>query len=163
MILSAIAFALVLGAFIFLVLPRGLTWQRSVSAGVFVVLLAMIYAGSAELLSRPKPLRLEWRNIAEAKVLGASMREGEAIYVWLQVPGAEEPRAYQLPWSMQAAEQLQQATAEAEAQGTGVEMKSPFAGDGSNDPREPKFYATPQPAMPEKDYSEATPIKLQHD
>src|SRR5262245_47376930 len=122
MILSAIAFALVLGTFIFLVLPRGRVWQRSASAALFVVLLAMLYVGSAEVLSRPKPLRLEWRNIEQAKVVGASMREGEAIYLWLQVPGADEPRAYQLPWSTEAAQQLQQAQAEAEANGTGVEM-----------------------------------------
>ncbi|MBX6322814.1 MAG: hypothetical protein IRY94_13375 [Rhodospirillaceae bacterium] len=160
MILSAIAFALVLGAFVFLVLPRGLLWQRSASAALFVVLLAMIYGGSAELLGRPKPVRLEWRNTEEAKVVGASMREGRAIYLWLQVPGAEAPRAYELPWSTRAAEQLQKAMGDAQARGTGVKMSAPF-GETSLDPREPKFYAVPQPAMPEKDYSAAAPVVAQ--
>jgi hypothetical protein len=159
MILSAILFTLLLGAFIFRVLPRGLVWQRTASAGLFVLLIAVVYGGALELLSRPKPLRLEWRDAATAKVLGASLREGEGIYVWLQLDGTDEPRAYTLPWNMELAQQLQTAMSEAENTGTGVAMKLPF--DSSLDKREPKFYALPQPALPEKNYGGSDTIIYQ--
>ncbi len=159
MIISAAVFALLLGAFIFLVLPRGRLWQRATSATIFLVLIAVVYGGSVELLSRPKPLRLEWRDAAEAKVLGATLREGEGIFVWLQVPGVEEPRAYALPWDLQMAQQLQNAMQEGEANGTDVQMSMPF--DPGLDDREPKFYAAPQTALPDKGYSGSDTIIYQ--
>jgi hypothetical protein len=151
MIVSAILFALLLGAFIFVVLPRGTVWQRASATLIFAVLIGIVYGGSIELLSRPKPLRLEWRDAATAKVLGANLREGEAIYVWLQVDGSPEPRAYALPWSMKLAQQLQDAMQSGQASGGGVEMRQPF-GAGSGDDKAPKFYAPPQQALPDKNY-----------
>lgn len=149
---AAVAFALLLGTFIFLVLPRGRLWQRATSATLFLVLIAVVYGGSIELLSRPKPLRLElWQQADKAKVLSATMREGEAIYVWLQFPGADEPRAYTLPWDMKMAQQLQNAMQEGQANGADVNMSKPF--EAGLDDREPKFYATPQQALPDKNYS----------
>ena len=148
MIVAAVAFALLLGAFIFVVLPRASLARRTISVGLFVVLLALVYGGGIDLLSRPKPLRLEWRNAAEAKVLGAVPVENEAIYVWLGVPDSPEPRAYTLPWSVEAAQQLQTAMSEAEANGTVVRMAMPF--EHTLDELEPKFYAQPQPALPPK-------------
>src|SRR5215813_5024298 len=149
---AAIAFALLLGAFIFLVLPRGRQWQRAASVSLFLALIVAVYGGSPELLSRPKPLRLELRQQADkAKVVAATMREGEAIYVWLQFPGADEPRAYALPWDVKMAQQLQNAMQEGQANGTDVNMSKPF--EAGLDDREPKFYATPQQALPDKNYS----------
>jgi hypothetical protein len=148
---TAAGFALLLGAFIFFVLPRGRVWQRATSATIFLVLIGVVYGGSIELLSRPKPLRLEWREATEAKVIGATMREGEAIYVWLEVPGADMPRAYALPWDMQMAQQLQDAMQEGQAKGTDVQMSMPF--DPGLDDRDPKFYAAPQRALPDKNYT----------
>jgi len=148
-IISAILFALLLGAFVFLILPRVGLARRILSVGVFIVLIAVVYGGGIELLSRPKPLRLEWRDAAEAQVLGALPVENEAIYVWLVMPDSPEPRAYALPWSVQAAQQLQDAQSEASVNGTGVQMTRPF--EPSLDDREPMFYAMPQPAMPPKD------------
>ena len=159
MILSAAIFALLLGAVIFLVLPRARLWQRAVSATTFVVLIGVVYGGSIELMSRPKPLRLEWRDAQEAKVLGATMREGEAIFVWLQFPGSDEPRAYELPWNTEMAQQLQTAMQEGQAKGTYVKMSQPF--DPGLDDREPKFYAMPQPALPDKNYTGGDTIVLQ--
>ena len=154
---AAVTFALLLGTFIFLVLPRGRPWQRATSATLFLVLIVVVYGGSIELLSRPKPLRLElWQLADKAKVVGASMREGEAIYVWLQFPGSDEPRAYALPWDVKMAQQLQTATQEGQAKGTDVNMSKPF-GSGLDD-REPKFYAAPQEALPEKAYMQVSPI-----
>lgn len=159
MILSAAVFALLLGAFIFLVLPRARLWQRATSATIFLLSIGVVYVGSVELMSRPKPLRLEWRDATEAKVIGASMREGEAIYVWLQFAGADEPRAYELPWDTQMAQQLQTAMQEGQAQGTEVKMSMPF--DPGLDDREPKFYAMPQPALPDKNYTGGGTITYQ--
>jgi len=156
MIISAILFALLLGAFVFLVLPRGNSWQRAASATIFVVLLAVVYAGSIDLLSRPKPLRLEWRDAKEAQVVSASMREGEGIYVWLQFDGASEPRSYILPWDMKTAQQLQTAMQEGQAKGTDVKMTMPSGSSGLDD-REPKFYAMPQQAPPDKNYGNSEP------
>ncbi len=150
-LVTAAGFALLLGAFIFFVLPRGRVWQRATSATIFLVLIGLVYGGSIELLSRPKPLRLEWRDAAQARVIGATMREGEAIYVWIEVPGADAPRAYALPWDMQMAQQLQNAMQEGQAKGTDVQMSMPF--EPGLDEREPKFYAAPQPALPDKNYS----------
>ena len=151
MIVSAVVFALLLGAFVFLVLPRGRVWQRAASATVFVLLIALVYGGSIELLGRPKPVRLEWRDMEKAQVLGASMREDQAIYLWLQFDGASEPKVYALPWSMQTAQDLQNAMQQGEATGTGVEMTMPLK--SGLDDREPKFHPIPQPALPDKNYS----------
>jgi len=156
MIISAILFALLLGAFVFLVLPRGNAWQRTASATIFVVLITVVYAGSIELLSRPKPLRLEWRDAKEAQVVSASMREGQGIYVWLQFDGASEPRSYILPWDMKMAQQLQTAMQEGQQKGTDVKMTMPFSSSGLDD-REPKFYAMPQQALPDKNYGASSP------
>jgi hypothetical protein len=161
MITSAVLFALLLGAFVFLILPRAGLARRTVSVGVFVVLIALVYGGGIELLSRPKPLRLEWRDAADAQVLGALPLENEAIYVWLVMPHSPEPRVYALPWSVQAAQQLQDAQSEAAVNGTGVQMTTPF--ETSLDDREPLFYAMPQPAMPPKDQQDGPLVYLQPD
>jgi hypothetical protein len=156
MIVSAIVFALLLGAFIFLILPRAGLARRTLSVAIFIVLIAVVYGGAIELLGRPKPVRLEWRNAADAEVLSAVPVEHEAIYLWLVMPDSLEPRAYVLPWSMQAAQQLQEAMSQAEADGTAVRMTMPF--EPSLDDREPMFYALPQPAMSPKDYRGAPPL-----
>jgi hypothetical protein len=156
MIATAIIFALLLGAFVFRVLPRGVVWQRGVSTALFLLLVGLVYGGAVELLGQPKPLRLEWRDGAEeADVIGASMAEGEAIYVLLQYPDGTPPRYYQVPWSQTAAESLQQALRDGQEQGTGVKMTiaGGSSGQSGNDTREPMFYAPPQPALPDKNYS----------
>ena len=117
MIISAIVFALLLGAFIFLIL-RVPAWRgEPLSVAIFVVLIGVIYGGSIELLGRPKPLRLGgaarrmprcWRDAGRER--GDLCLAGHA--------GASEPCAYVLPWSLEAAQQLQDAMNQAEADGT---------------------------------------------
>jgi hypothetical protein len=85
----------------------------------------------------------------EATVLGSSIKEDEAIYLWLQMDAAEEPRAYVLPWDRRMAEELQQAAREAEEGQSALRMRLPF--EPSLDDREPRFYTLPQPALPPKD------------
>lgn len=128
---------------------------------VAALFVPLSYASFAMLLSKPKPVSLEWirASTEEASVLGSSVREGEAIYVWLQMPNLSEPRAYMLPWSLDLAKQLQEARRKAEEQGTGLGMRLPF--EHSWDKQEPKFYPLPQPALPPKE-SPGAPMRLQH-
>ncbi len=127
-----------------------------------VLLLPLSYASLVDLLSRPKPIDLEWwqNHAKEATVLGSQMHEGEGIYLWLQLPDVPEPRGYVLPWNRATAEQLQQAQREAEQQDGGeVHMRLPF--EPSLEQREPMFYAQPQPAPPPKDMTNPPPQYFQ--
>jgi hypothetical protein len=112
------------------------------------------YLGLSDLMSRPKPVELEWwlDRADEATVLGSQMREGAGLYLWLQLAGSAEPRAYRLPWDQRMAEELEKAIEQAERNGTGVRMRLPF--EPTLDRREPKFYAAPQPALPPKDLAQ---------
>jgi hypothetical protein len=140
--------------------PRALALKLGAlgAAGLF---LPAAYLGFAHLLSMPKPVAFEWwhANAEEATVLASTLNEGQAIYLWLQLGDAPEPRAYLLPWSRELAEQLQEARREAEQQGGNVRMRSPF--EPSLDDREPKFYALPQPAPPPKDGDDPGPQRYQ--
>ena len=64
------------------------------------------------------------RTVEEANLLGASAKEGEAIYVWLEIEDVAEPRAYKLPWNREMAEQLQKATEDNQGNHTGVRVRS---------------------------------------
>jgi hypothetical protein len=125
--------------------------------GTALLLIPVTYAAFATLLSRPKPVDLEWgfATAAEATVLGSRAAEEQGIYLWLQLPESQEPRAYVMPWDRKTAEQLQQALREAEQNQSGVKMRLPF--EPGLDDREPKFYAMPQPAMPPKDLTDPPP------
>ena len=74
-------------------------------------------------------------------MLGASPREGEAIFVWLQIRGVAEPRSYRMPWGKDLAQQLQDATEESRSTKTGVRMRSPFGIEEWKDDQEPAFYS----------------------
>jgi hypothetical protein len=120
------------------------------------LLLPLAYTSMVDLLSRPKPVDLEWwLHAEEATVLGSQIQENQGIHLWLQLPDVAEPRAYVLPWNRDTAERLQQARRAAEKQGGDVRMRLPF--EASQDDREPQFYAAPQPALPPKDYAEPEP------
>lgn len=129
--------------------PRAL-YVKGAALAIVALFLPAIYVSLVELLSRPKPVTLEWRQggLAEAKVIGADLREGEAIFVWLRLPDVVEPRAYALPWDQKLAEQLYGAQREATSRGTAVHVKHLFK--RGVDRQRPKFYALPQPAHPPK-------------
>jgi hypothetical protein len=134
-----------------------LRWARSGFARVLIValfalLLPAAYAAPASLLGRAKPVTLEWVNaqVQEASVLSATFVENDAIYLTLQWHAA--PGLYKMPWDRKVAEQLQGAMDEAKRQGTQPMMRLPF--EQSWDRQEPRFYAQPQPKMPDKPYGE---------
>jgi hypothetical protein len=139
--------------------PRRLSLKVSALA-TSVLLLPTAYAGFLQLLSMPKPVGLEWwhARAEEATVLGSSIHEEAGIYLWLQLEGVPEPRAYVLPWSRQLAQQLQEAQREAEEQQGELRMRLPF--EPSWDDDEPQFYAMPQPALPPKDYEQEPPTQF---
>lgn len=126
-------------------------WIKVAGVAAAMLFMPAAYAGLVGLLSKPKPVDLEWAqaHLREATVLGATLEQGRGIYLWLKLDGIEEPRSYILPWDTELAQQLQDAMREAEENGTGLKMRLPF--ERSLDPHEPKFYALPQPAMPPKD------------
>jgi len=130
--------------------PRAL-WIKVGALAIATFFVPVAYVSVIELLSRPKPVALEWSraNLAEAKVLGADLREGESIYVLLRVPGVDEPRFYMLPWDRDLAEQLHKAQREAAQQGTDVRAKNLFRNGPERD-QQPVFYARPQEARPPK-------------
>jgi hypothetical protein len=137
--------------------------RLALKAGALVLAFALMgtaYGAMLDLLSKPKPASFEWflAKAPEATVLGSSMVEDKAIYVWLQLDGAEEPRAYRLPWDQHTAEQLQEAARAAAEQQTALRMRMPF--EQSLDDREPRFYALPQPALPPKDSAGRPPIRV---
>lgn len=130
--------------------PRAV-WIKVGALAIAVLFLPATYVSVVDLLSRPKPIALEWKraDLAEARVIGAELREGEAIYLWLRTPGVEEPRSYVLPWDQKLAEQLHGAQREANARGTAVRARGLFA--TGQDRQQPMFYALPQPARPPKE------------
>ena len=134
--------------------PRRLALKLG-ALGAAALFLPATYVGFLHLLSMPKPAGLEWWHAKadEATVLGSALREGQGIYLWLQLGDAPEPRAYVLPWNREMAEQLQTARREAERNETPLQMRLPF--EPSLDGREPRFYAMPQPAPPPKDPDQA--------
>ena len=140
--------------------PRRL-WIKLGALGVTMVFLPAGYFGLSEMLSRPKPVGLEFvrADLAEATVLGSLMEEDKAIYLWLGIPGTEEPRAYVLPWDKQLARQLQGAKRESEDSGAPVRMTKPF--ENSMDEREKVFYSAPPPPPPEKARPNENPLNFQ--
>ena len=138
-------------------------WIKLMGVLAAVLFIPVAYASMIGLLSRPKPVDLEWAQtrLPEATVLGATIEQGRGIYLWLKLDDVVEPRAYVLPWDMALAQQLQNAMREAEENGTGLRMRLPF--ENSLDMREPKFYALPQPALPPKDVvPETAPQQYRH-
>lgn len=136
--------------------PRRL-WIKVTALATTALFLPVAYASLIDMLSRPKPVDMEWinANASDAAVLGSHMVEDEAIYIWLGIAGVAEPRAYVLPWDQETAKQLHEAMRAAEAEGTGVRVEMPF--ETSVDDRERKFYAEPQPPLPDKQLPEGAP------
>ena len=144
--------------------PRKL-WVKVGAVTLAAAFMPLSYASFADLLSKPKPVALEWfhRSMSEATVLSARMQEGEAIYLWLQLPGTAEPRYYKIGWSEDVAKQLQQAMREAEKNQGGLKMELPFENTWDKD--KPMFYALPQPKLPEKNGERGggdAPLVYQH-
>lgn len=115
------------------------------------------YMSLVSLLSRPKPIELEWTQPAqdETTLLASQMEEDVAIYLWVDRHGIEEPRAYVLPWDEQLARELHEAQRAAEAEGGTVQVRMSRR-NKNQEQMERMFYAAPPPAPPPKTISGAT-------
>ena len=82
-------------------------------------------------------------------MIGAALREGRGIYLWLRLPDVIEPRYYVLPWNLPLAEELQKVMREAKRNRAGMAMRLPFEG-GLEKRDAPRFYAHPQTKLPDK-------------
>lgn len=132
---------------------RAALW-KTVSVCLVVAVLALGYVTYVELLSKPKPLRLEFADLADAEVISAMLAEDEAIYLWLRVDGA--PRFYEMPWDKKTALELQTVMREARRAGASVAMRGPTeaeesgpsVGSRDDDAQVDTFYAVPPPIVP---------------
>jgi len=95
---------------------------------VTALFIPLSYVLFVEFLSQPKPKAFEWfeRNVEEAEILGVSLKEGEAIYMWLRLDGAVEPRYYVFPWSLKLAERLEDEVDNAINRNSKLVIKNPF-------------------------------------
>lgn len=155
---------LLVGLMLFFAVRRVGSWQaRAVLVVLFAAVGATAFVGTADLMGRPRPMRLEaLRAIPEALILYARLREPDDILLLLDAPELKEPRYYTLPWDHEAAKQLRKALSDAQQKGNNgaVRMRKPF--EPSWDDREPRFYAPPQPAMPPKGDPPEPPIEYRH-
>ncbi|HZS85181.1 MAG TPA: hypothetical protein VFA50_20060 [Stellaceae bacterium] len=150
-LLAFLVLVFLLGAFAYLAMPAGSRLRRGLVSGAFAVLLAILFFGYSDMLGRPKAMRLEVLrgSVTDARVIGSYLKEGEGIYLWLELPGTAEPRYYRLPWDEKTAGALQEAVERNQSRhGGGVMMGHPFARGW--DEEAPKFYALPQPKLPDK-------------
>jgi len=108
--------------------PRA-TPLRVAALAITTAFLPIAYLGLTEILARPKPMTHEWFNASakQATVLGVSLDEGKAIYLWLRIDNSLEPRYYRLPWQQRNAEKLQKAVEEAAEEDVGVRIQNPFS------------------------------------
>lgn len=117
-ILSAVAIGLIGWLAVW---ARKRIFIRVVAVFLTVFAIMVHFNGSVYLWGKPKPIHLEWSEEIlkqDAVVLGHIFKEGVAIYLWLRIPGVEYPVAYSLPWNLEKAKQLNEASREAENQGT---------------------------------------------
>ena len=95
----AAVFATVLLATVAIWAPRR-TVPRAAAVILAVTLIPASYVALTEILGRPKPVAHEWwsDHVRDAVLLGTSVDEGRAIYLWVQLDGETRPRYYTLPW-----------------------------------------------------------------
>lgn len=117
-LLSSFFFAAVLAAVLLATIaiwsPRR-TVPRAAAVVLAVTLIPAGYVALTEILGRPKPVAHEWWSdqVTDAVLLGTTVDEGQAIYLWVQLQGETRPRYYELPWRRRVAERIQEATDEA--------------------------------------------------
>lgn len=119
----------------------GIKW-----AGVALVALwlPISYLSLNDLLSRPKPVTLEFLDFDTLTVIASQSVEDESIYLWLQMD--DGPRSYVMPWSESSARQLHEAKRASEGEGGTVTVDNLFDGNGG----ESVFHSAPVQALPEK-------------
>lgn len=124
---------------------------RLLLLGLFSALLGIIFSASASLMGRAKPIEFGWLQpqAEAANIISGHLLEGRGIYLTINWDG-EEPLLYVMPWDQKTAQQLLEALAEAEQNGTQAKMKMPVGKTQISQNDEAPFYAPPQPQPAEK-------------
>ena len=131
---------------------RGKLWRKLAAMAALAILVPLLYVDVMGLMGRPKPITMEWfEDLREGAVLvGADIREGQAIYLWLRHQGESEPRAYVLDWDRGTAIKLKEAADTAQDMATDVMVKMSEEQATIEQRSGLVFYAEPQPDLPEK-------------
>ena len=131
--------------------PR-VTKIRVAALVVTALFIPLSYVSFVEFLSQPKPKAFEWfeRNVEEAEVLGVSLKEGEAIYMWLRLDGVAEPRYYVFPWSLKLAERLEEEVDNAINRNSKLVIKNPFERRMGDSLGDLNLHIVPPPTLPLK-------------
>ncbi len=134
---------------------RRRTRWKTAAVALFAGAIALGYFAHSELLSRPKPVTMATEDLSAARVIGAALREDEAIYLWLKID--EEPRFFVMDWDTRLAQELQSAMRETRRSGQEVAMRLPGddtaegEAEGESAPDVATFYAVEPPILlPEK-------------
>ena len=127
--------------------------MKVAALAVVVALLPTGYLALVELLSRPKPMALEWSppTKEDSTVLASQLQEGEAIYLWVTRHDSPEPRAYALPWDEELARELHESRRKAQREGGAVRVRMQQAQQRIEGRR--MFYVEPQRAPPAKQFA----------
>ena len=93
-----------------------------------LLFIPVAYVELAELLSKTKLMSFEWyyRNTDKAILLGTTLDEGKAIYLWLRLDGSLEPRNYKIPWNLRLAEKLEEAYEDTVNRNSTIVLRKPF-------------------------------------
>lgn len=123
--LTAVYLVLVVGLALWAWWPlAGSRWPAATLSALAAIYGGLYLAGT-ELLARPKPIGMELfaRGSGDAEILATAVDPGNAVYMWLLLPGGTEPRAYVLPWSDRAMEAVQRVRDEAERTGQNMRLE----------------------------------------
>ncbi len=135
------------------------TRVRILAVVVTTLFIPIAYVQLVEILSKPKPMSFEWfeRNTDKAVLLGTSLDEGNAIYVWLRLDGSFVPRSYKIPWNLKLAEKLEDAVASAVRDNSTIILKKPFYRKSLDEWGDLNVDIMPPPLPPQKLFPQAPP------
>jgi len=125
---------------------------RFAALAVTVLFIPIGYLQLTEMLARPKPIAFEWfrRHVEQAQLLGASLDEGRAIYLWLRIDQDVEPRYYVMPWRQETAEKLEDMIDNALRNNSTIILKKPFIRKFMEDLGDLNANIVPPPLPPQK-------------
>lgn len=125
------------------------TRARHVAVLIMLLGLPAVVAAGIESLGWHKPYVLVWDlKAGDHRVLAVKMIQDRAIYLYLDDPSREEPRPIRMPWSNEAANQIQGLVDQAGPEANGQFM---MRYEPSLDVNKPQFHPLPQPpALPPK-------------
>ncbi len=131
---------------------------RVAAVVITTLFIPIIYVELIEMLSKPKPMSFEWFvRDTDAVLLGTSLDEGNAIYLWLRLAGSVEPRYYKVPWNLKLAEKLEDAVDDAVRENSTIVLKNPFYRKSLDDWGDLNVDILPPPLPPQKAFPTAPP------